>query len=83
MFLSCYEDYTFSSHHTNDMTKKKEKHFIFLVSLNALLCRSWRFLKIWNFKETSSLNRIIYFLSVHLVIKITVHCFLLLFAQQI
>lgn len=46
LFLSCYEDYTLSSHHMNDMTKKKEKHFIFLVSLNALLCRSWRFLKI-------------------------------------
>jgi len=36
LFLSCYEDYTFSSHHMNDMSKKKKKYFIFLVSLNAL-----------------------------------------------
>lgn len=57
LFLSCYEDYTFSPHHMNDMSKKKEKHFIFLVNLNALLCQSWRFRKTWNFKQISSLNK--------------------------
>ena len=83
LFLSCYEDYTFSSHHMNDMSKKKKKYFIFLVSLNALWCQRWRFLKTWNFKQTSSLNSLLYFLSVHLVIKPTVHRFLILLAQQI
>lgn len=52
LFLSCYEYYSFSSHHMNDTSKKKVEHFIFLVSLSTLLCCSWRFLKTWNFKKT-------------------------------
>jgi len=79
LLSSCYEDRTLSSHHINDMSKKKA--FYFPCQLECSIT-----LKLNISRSKPSLQKqllLIHFLSAHLIIKITVHCFLLLLAQQI